>query len=68
MSHTQPLPIDLTKLLGRYQGEWVALSRDEKTVLGHGTSLDAALSQAKQRGEDRPIVIKAPDQYSAFLL
>ncbi|MBI4356253.1 MAG: hypothetical protein HY597_07415 [Candidatus Omnitrophica bacterium] len=62
------MPIDLTKLLAPYKGEWVALSQDEQQVLGHGKTIDEALAGAKKYGEHRPIIIKAPDQYSAFLL
>ena len=65
---TKPIPVDLTKLLAPYKGEWVALSHDEQRVLGHGKTIDEALVGAKKCGEDRPIIIKAPDQYSAFLL
>ena len=65
---TKPIPVDLTKLLAPYKGEWVALSHDEQRVLGHGKTIDEALAGAKKCGEYRPIIIKAPDQYSAFLL
>lgn len=68
MASTRPLPIDLTKLLAPYAGEWVALSHDEKEVLGHGKTIDEALKGARERGEERPILIKSPDQYSALLL
>ena len=68
MASTQPLPIDLTKLLSPYQGQWVALSSDERRVLGHGKTIDEALEGSKKCGEERPILIKAPDQHSAFLL
>lgn len=68
MSNTQPLPVDLTRLLAPYCGEWVALSVDEKRVLGHGKTLDAALEGAKRSGEERPIIIRVPDQFSSLLL
>jgi len=68
MGNIQPMPIDLTKLLAPYKGEWVALSKDEKEVLGHGRTIDEALQGARERGEDHPILIKSPDQYSALLL
>ena len=68
MFNTRPLPIDLTKLLAPYKGEWVALSHDEKAVLGHGRTIDEALQGAKERGEEHPILIKSPDQYTALLL
>ena len=68
MAVTQPIPIDLTKLLRPYRGEWVALSHDEKQVVGHGKTIDEAVGKAKKYGERRPIIVRAPDQFSAFLL
>ncbi len=65
---TTPIPVNLAKLLAPYKGEWIALSHDEQSVLGHGATIDDAVRQAKDRGESRPILIKAPDNHSAFLL
>ena len=61
-------PIDISKLLSPYAGKWVALNRDETKVIGSGATVEDAIHQAKENGEDHPIVIKAPDQYSAMLL
>jgi hypothetical protein len=58
----------LAELLRPYRGEWVALSSDEKNVLGHGDTIDQALQQAKEKAEERPVLIKSPDQHTAFLL
>ena len=68
MSSAVPVPVNLAELLAPHKGQWVALSHDEKTVLGHGPSIDDAINQAKAKGEHRPILIKAPDKNSAFLL
>ena len=65
---TTPLPVNLAELLAPYKGEWVALSHDERSVLGHGPAIDDAIRQARDKGENRPILIKAPDKNSAFLL
>ncbi len=64
---TQQVPINLVKLLRPYKGEWVALTHDEKKVLGHGKSIDAALAGAKRAGEARPFLMKVPDQHSFVL-
>lgn len=61
-------PIHLAKLLAPHKGKWVALSHDEKSVVGVGTTIDEALEQAKAKGDERPILIKSPDRYSAALL
>ena len=65
---TKPEPTDLTKLLKPYMGEWVALSQDEKRVLGHGKSIEEALTEAKEKGENHPFVIKVPDNHGFVLI
>ena len=41
-------PIDLSKKLLPYENKWVALSKDQKEVLGAGKTLDEAERQAKK--------------------
>ena len=65
---TQPIPINLVKLLKPHKGEWVALSHNEKKVLGHGKSIDAALAGAKKVGEARPLLMKVPDKHGFVLI
>lgn len=55
-------PKDLTKILRPYRGEWVALSDDEKRVVGHGPTPEIALKQAHKKGERDPILMRAPDK------
>ena len=62
---TKPLPIDLTKLLAPHKGEWVALSSDETRILGYGQTIEVALSMAKGKGTDRPLLMKVPDDEGA---
>lgn len=61
-------PINISELLRPYPGKWVALNQSETTVVGVGDSIQIAVEQAKLAGEEHPIVVKSPDQYSAFLL
>ncbi len=68
MTPTRPLPIDLTELLKPYKGQWVALSQDERRILGHGKSLDEALAAARKVEEGRPVLIKVPDESVGFVL
>ena len=69
MPPTTPFPIDLRKLLHPFRGEWVALSQDEKQVLGHGRTIDEALAMAKRSSpNERPLIIKVPDEGSEFIL
>ena len=64
---TKPIPIDLTKLLTPYKGEWVALSHDEKRILGHGKTIEEALSSAKGT-EERPLLMKVSDDLGFVLV
>ena len=52
----------LGKLLAPHAGKWVTLSKDEKTVLGVSNDMNVAVKQAKEKGEDFPLLIKAPDE------
>jgi len=63
-----PEPIDLTKILEPYEGEWVALSSDQKRVVGHGPTPHNALEMAKEKGEKDPILFGVPDAYSSHFL
>ena len=51
---------DLTKLIEPYTGQWVALTPDEKKVVGASNSLDEALQQARAKGISCPFIIKSP--------
>jgi len=53
-------PIDLTRLMEPYQGQWVALTPDEKRVVGASANLDEALKQAKDKGFPQPFIVKSP--------
>ena len=61
-------PIHLAKLLEPYKGKWVTLTKDEKTVLGSGDTIDEALKKAEEQGELLPFLIKVPDQSTAAIL
>ena len=61
MGHTKNTSKSLGKLLAPHAGKWVTLSKDEKTVLGVSDNMDTAVKEAKQKGEDFPLLIKSPD-------
>lgn len=44
-------PIDLTQKLKPYENKWVALSLDQKRVLGEGKTLKEAKKKAEKTGE-----------------
>ncbi len=59
--------IHLAKLLQPYKGKWVTLTKDEKTVLGSGNTIDEALTAAEKVGELMPLLIKVPEKTTAAL-
>lgn len=52
-------PIDLSKKLLPYENKWVALSEDQKEVLGAGNSLKEAEREAEKKSK-RYIFLKVP--------
>lgn len=55
------MALDWTKLYKQYNGLWVALASDEKTVLGTGKTVKEALAQAaKAKYNYIPILTKVP--------
>ncbi len=43
-------------------GEWVALSRDKKKILGHSRTAHKAIEAAKKAGENEPFLVRMPDK------
>lgn len=59
--------MDFTQLYKKYKGLWVALSSDEKKVLGKGKSVQEAVIEAKERGEIDPILFKVPTELVSYI-
>ncbi|MBI4309119.1 MAG: hypothetical protein HY591_02185 [Candidatus Omnitrophica bacterium] len=62
MKHVQK---KLAQLIEPFSGKWVALTPDEKTVLGVSKNMKKAINQAHEKGEPQPFLIKSPDAYTA---
>ena len=61
--------LDLNELLkGIPRGAWVAISLRHEKVVAFGSELRAVLEEARQKGEDDPIVARAPESVSSTLL
>ena len=52
-------PIDLTKLLIPFENKWVALSDDQKQILGSGKTLKEAEKEA-EKTKKRYLFLKVP--------
>ena len=55
------------KLYEHYKGLWVALKRDEETVIASGVSLKEAADKARQLGHNRPIMMHVPKELTYFV-
>ena len=60
---------DLTELLtGIPAGAWVAISESRHQVMAFGPDAQAVLSEAHEKGEARPLILRVPEQASAMFL
>ncbi len=41
-------------------GEWIALSADESSIMGHGETIEDAVRAANDAGESKPVLVKMP--------
>lgn len=60
--------IDMTPIIKKYPGYFVALSYDRKKVLGKGHSPEEALKEAERKGFKDPILTKIPEENRSYLL
>lgn len=58
--------IDLTQILKKYKGLWVALDNDWKKVLGANKDIEKAHKEALKKGYDEPIMYKVPQKEIAY--
>lgn len=60
--------IDMTPIIKKYPGYFVALSYDRKKVLGKGRTPEETLKEAKEKGFNDPILTKIPEENRSYLL
>jgi hypothetical protein len=60
--------IDMTPIIKKYPGYFVALSHDRKKVLGKGRTPEDALKEAKRTGNEHPILTRIPKENRSYLL
>ena len=57
-------PLDLSSILKPYEGQWVALSEDNKAVLGSGKTAKEALLNAEKKGSsDATLMFVQPSDF-----
>jgi hypothetical protein len=58
---------DWTKIYRKYKGLWVALAKDEQTVLGFGKTVKEALISAKKKSTETPFLTRIPKTLDAYV-
>lgn len=61
------MAIDWTNIYKKYKGLWVALKRDEITVLASGKTAKSVWDKARRLGYDKPILTKLPSKLTAYV-
>lgn len=61
-------PLDMTPIIKRYSGYFVALNDDRTRVLGKGHTPEEALEEAKENGAENPILTRIPEENRSYLL
>jgi len=55
---------DLSVLLEKAPREcWLALTQDEKKIVGRGEDIAEAIEEAKENGEDDPLLLWSPKSW-----
>ena len=60
--------IDMTPIIKKFPGCFVALSYDRKKVLGKGHTPEEALKEARRKGYKDPILTRIPYENRSYLL
>lgn len=61
------MAIDWTNIYKKYKGLWVALKKDERTVLASGKSAKSAWDKARKLGYDKPILTRFPSRLTSYV-
>ena len=58
---------DWSKIYKSHKGKWVALAKDEETVLATGTTLRQTRDGAIKKGHLDPIMTRIPDNLATYV-
>ncbi|MEK7592430.1 MAG: DUF5678 domain-containing protein [Patescibacteria group bacterium] len=61
------MAINWTKIYKKYKGMWIALKRDEKTVIASADSAKAVYGRAIKNGFENPIISFVPSQITPMV-
>jgi len=58
---------DWTKIYKEYKGLWVALDKDEETVVASGKTAKETLKKAQSKGFGKPILNHVPEKIVTYV-
>jgi len=61
------MAIDWTKIYQKYKGLWVALDKDEKTIIAFDRVAKEAFRKAQKKGIKIPILFKVPTEIVSYV-
>jgi len=60
------MAVDWRNIYKKYRGKWVALEEDEVTVVGVGSTAQAARAEAIKNGHEDPILSNVPKDQTEY--
>lgn len=60
--------IDMTPIIRKYPGCFVALDEDRNKVLGKGHTPEEALKEARANGVEHPVLTRIPEDNRSYIL
>ena len=61
------MAIDWTKNFKKYKGRWVAMKKDQVTVVASASTAKEVLDMARKKGLARPILFRVPSQIIPYI-
>jgi hypothetical protein len=61
------MAINWTKIYNKYQGLWVALKDDQKTVIASGKTVREVMKKAKAKNFEQPILMRVPTEILPYV-
>lgn len=61
------MAIDWTKIYKKYKGLWVALKKDQKTVVASDKTVKGVLKKAEKKGFNNPVLFRVPTKIIPYI-
>ena len=57
--------IDLTGILAKHRGKWVAITPDQKKVICYADTAEGVIEGSKKYKDGKPIIYRVPEEHAA---